>query len=42
MTSFIDKVPYFSYGTNTVGAQIPNMFGIQMARVCSDLKWFGF
>ena len=42
MTSFIAIVPYFSYGTNTLGAQIPNMFGIQMARVCSYLEWFGF
>ena len=42
MTSFIAIVPYFSYGTNTLGAQIPNTFGIQMARVCSYLEWFGF
>ena len=26
----------------TVGARIPNMFGIQMGGVCSIFEWFGF
>ena len=32
----------FTIRPNTMGAQIPNMFGIQMVRVCSDFEWFSF